>query len=51
MEELQSMCFHKELETNAKVDRLQKYNTQVLLLQMEKYLIHQFQEESQSLSL
>jgi len=50
MEESQSMCFHKELETNAKVDKLQKYNTQVLLLQMEKYLIHQFQEESQSLS-
>ena len=44
------MYFPKELEINARLDRLQKYNTQVLLLQMEKYLIHQFQEDSQSLS-
>ena len=50
-EESPLMCFHKELEINVKVDRLQKYNTLALLLQMEKYLTHQFQEASQSHSL
>jgi len=50
-EESPFMYFHKELETNVKVDRLQKYNTFALLLQMEKYLIHQYQEASQSHSL